>query len=61
MSNLQGPNVFADSGKTAIERATEVRSHKLAHNEHEFENVYEIDRVVTTILDFGYEKVCRLI
>ncbi|CAG8645487.1 9803_t:CDS:10 [Paraglomus brasilianum] len=57
MSNLQGPNAFADDGRTAIERVTEVQSHKLADNEHELENVYEIERVVTTILDFGYEKI----
>ncbi|CAG8603074.1 10714_t:CDS:10 [Paraglomus occultum] len=57
MSNLQGPNAFADDGRTVIERVTEVRSHPLAYDEHELENIYELNRVVTTILDFGYEKI----
>jgi hypothetical protein len=61
MTSLQGTNGFVDDGSAVIERVLKVKSEKLATSVNQLEDIYEIDRTVKVLLDYGFEKVDFLI
>ncbi|GES89558.1 diphthamide biosynthesis protein 2 [Rhizophagus clarus] len=57
MASLRGTNDFVDDGSAVIERVLKVKSEKLATSVDQLEYIYEIDRTVKVLLDYGFEKV----